>query len=756
MQTVTKRNVRLILLAACVLLLISAAMPILASGSGLPDNRAYELVSTSGTAGEPYQPTTPFDSEGSHVLVTEHVFEAAEDGESVSYVGEPPIVGGLGESGPGEGDQWLATRTSQGWQTVAITPALKSSEYPAYQAFSNDLSTAYFIGGREPLAPGVPQECRSLYARASDSGAYRAVFTPSEAPAGETVLGPCGHPLFTGADENASQVIFQSEAALTANAQASTELPPGRQAHSELGGESGEPCAFDCDLYDSVGGHLRLVNEVEGRVVPDATFGGYPGEKGYTDFSNTISTDGSRIFWTDTQTGPDFEHVYVLENGTSTVAVSGADPAEYWTATPDGRYALYTENEELWRFDTDTNTRELLAGAGAGVQGVVAANQTGEDGAYLYFVADGALASNENTNGETAKKGEEEGLPNLYLRHEGATSFIATLSPQDNHILASSVFTQTAGDWKASLGERTAEATPDGRYLVFQSVRPLTGYDNTTPAGGSSVEVFVYSADDAQLICASCDPTGTPPVVEEQNSETRLPESLSSNIYIRRWMSDNGNRVFFDSEQPLVPQDTNGVQDVYEWEREGTPISSGSTESSCPTQSPARPNHGCVFLLSGADNQDFSFLVDADATGDNVFLEHWGPLGSVEAPVDYNELYDLRVDGGFQHSALACTGTGCQGVPPAPPLFATPASVTFSGIGNFPAQVPAKAVVKRAIPANRTRKRAEALKVCRKGDGSRRGQRERCERRARQRYGTAAGNAAAKAGRTSNERRSQR
>ena len=40
--------------------------------------------------------------------------------------------------------------------------------------------------------------------------------------------------------------------------------------------------------------------------------------------------------------------------------------------------------------------------------------------------------------------------------------------------------------------------------------------------------------------------------------------------YMPRMISDDGSRVFFNSFDALVPQDTNGVQDVYEWEAQGT------------------------------------------------------------------------------------------------------------------------------------------------------------------------------------------
>jgi hypothetical protein len=741
-----RRRARLI--AATVVL----ALSILAFGASiaaaaLPDSRAYELVSTAGQFGEPYSPPTKESTRRTGVLRGSHPFQSSEDGEAVTYVGEPGPAGGSGEQGEDQGDQWLATRTASGWQTSDITPAASN----LFEAFSADLSTQVLKGnGTSPLTPDVRPGCSSLYARSTGSGTYRALF--ATALEGEE----CGGPLYAGSTSDGTAIIFQSEAALTEPAQVATTVPPGHAGHSdnEFLGQNG--CQYGCNLYEVTAGRIRLVNVIEGTPIPNASFGGYPGRfrSGFPNFSNAISTDGSRIFWTDTEAGPRFEHIYVLENGTNTVEVSGPGAARYWTATPDGRYAYYTEAGGLWRFDTQDNTREVIAPEGSGAQASIGTNQTGEDGAYVYFVAAGALApgatqrvcSSYGTQLEKIAEELEEGLItppearaareqlgteeeeelkgqipprtgcNLYVDYAGTTSFVAPLAPEDDEVLVTGGAT-FGGDWKPGLGIRTAEITPDGGDLVFESRRSLTGYQNRPERSGQlQFEVFTYAAGSGTLTCASCDPAGAAPsVVEPESGVTRLPVSAISTTYMHRWISDDGDRVFFNSEQRLVPQDTNSVQDVYEWEREGT--------SGCPVATSR--SGGCVFLLSGGETQGYSFLVDADATGDNVFLEHQGPLGGAEVPAGRNALYDARVGGGFPKPADAtCVGGGCQAGSSGLASGGASPSRDFEGAGNMPAKSAAQ---------KRRDHLQKALRVCRKKPIK--GRRVSCEKQAHRRYG---------------------
>ncbi len=616
-----------------------------ASGAELPDGRVYEMVS-------------PVEAQGTNVYVPEAhngpfpvatmlPFQASGNGEAVAYAAAP-AAGGNGDAGAGGGNEFIARSTPAGWVAQDVMPPGGGGS-PVFLGFSSDLS-AGIVESREPLSAGAPGGGFDvLYSRTSGDGSYHPLF--SEAPSHRSAeefasfgtVGPRGAGLaYAGASADSSDLLFEANDAL-----AEAKEDPGREAN---------------DLYESAAGQLSLVNVLPGgEQAPDATFGA-PNETGRPvdppDFSDVISADGTRVFWTDLHAGLDEGHVYVRENGANTIPVS-AGAARYWTATADGRYAFYTEGEKLYRFDVESANREVLAGAGAGVLGVIGAS---ENGSYLYYVAKGKLAA-----------GATEGQPNLYLLREGSTVFIATLAAEDE---GSEAYGEGSfGDWEPGLGHRTAQVTPDGHSIVFESVLPLTGYDSEGLG-----EVFVYDAEPGGgLFCASCDPSGeAPPVTEVAGVRVKAASYLPvswSRTYMPRVISEDGSRVFFDSFEPLVAPDSNAQQDVYEWERDGA----GSCQEA----------RGCEYLLSGATSRSGSYLVDASANGDDVFFVSDARL----VPQDEDEsdhLYDVRV-GGVQPSAPAgCSGAACQQVPIAPLIFATPPSATFAGVGNFPPPAPAK------------------------------------------------------------------
>ena len=348
---------------------------------------------------------------------------------------------------------------------------------------------------------------------------------------------------------------------------------------------------------------------------------------------------------------------------------------------------------------------------GAGVVGVLGVS---EDGESVYFVAKGALAP--GASAQTCEGGSVGTGCNLYLLHKGETRLIATLAAEDGNqvepFYGRAIEVYESGDWQPGLNARTSRVTSSGGSLVFMSNQPLSvvGYPHGYPNAGAE-EVYVYDAGSNSLFCASCGATreGASGYIPVGWNVTRLPQ----------WISEDGKRVFFDSGSSLVSQDTNGKQDVYEWEREGS--------GSCTAGSAV--NGGCVFLLSGGTSGSASWLVGTSESGNDVFIATRVQL----APEDQNEtfdLYDVRVDGAKPLSPPQCTGSGCQGVPSPPPTFATPSSVTFEGVGNF--TTPTTLVKAKAKSLSRAHKLAGALKACRKKPKRKRAS---CEAKARKRYG---------------------
>jgi hypothetical protein len=683
------------------------------SVTALPDNRAYELVSDF-PAGQDVEVDVPeaganYFGETGQGVHRNSPFDVASGGEAVVYPGYPLSTGGFGGEA---GNEFLATRSpGGGWTQVN----LETSAGATYEAFSSDLSVGVLSGGgAEPLAAGAPKgDDGDLYAHSTASGAegeYHPFYTgipPNQAP-GETLKtiaegyersfgdGYAGTNAGTGVVPAFSHLLFEANDALaTLNVEAAGGTGEDPVTHLPFNKED--------NLYDSAGGGLYLVNVLpDGETEANASFGSPALQENPHGVSHVISADGSRIFWTDLTTNT----LYVRENDTSPDAstVPVAEGGKFWTASSEGSLVFYTkeaaQGDDLYEFDVETGQTTDLAPGGE-VQGVLGAS---EDGEYIYFIAQGKLASNENANNQTAKAGED----NLYLSHAGKTTFIGTLSREDGSSVTpfgSGGGAGFNGDWQAAAAYRTAQVTPDGHSLVFMSNRSLTGYDNAAQQGlfGPEDEVFLYEAPSGTLRCVSCDPSGEPPVPTKFNTYNEgnpiggfipLGRNLAEQM---RVISDDGSRVFFDSGEPLVPTDTNGWLGVYEWERAGT------SGGSCPADA---PNGGCVYLLSSGTEPESSWLLGTDASGDNAFFISRAQLVPQDRGRDDDVVYDARVDGVQPPAVAACEGTGCQGVPPTPPIFATPSSATITGGDDLPPPPP-PAVVK---PKTKTVKCAKGKK----------------------------------------------
>jgi hypothetical protein len=479
-------------------------------------------------------------------------------------------------------------------------------------------------------------------------------------------------------------------------------------------------------------------------------------------------------------------------------------PARYWGANVEGSKVFFTSNVELtedaqtgpednapnlYEYDvetkqlTDLSVDELTANKtgdtdGADVLGLVTAS---EDGSYVYFVAEGELAP-----------GATSGQPNMYLYHAGRTLFIATLAPATEKSPAYKENRGESGgdseDWEGAQpepestndagaeeyggpGTHTVRVTPDGTTLAFQSTADLTGYDNRQAESGECEsierrneigreagdcrEVYLYHATTGRISCASCDPSGARPVGPAQFGPEYLLTGqtlkASSPFYEPRNLAVDGGRLFFESPDALVPQDSNGAsgctavaegypcQDVYEWELPASGAEVAKGENTCTQGSPdfSATDGGCVSPLSNVAGDRESYFLDASPSGSDVFIATADELvlSDTDEKID---VYDVRVGGGFPVTPAppVCNNADFCKAPetPQPTVFGAPASATFAGPGNPPPPPPA--VVKPAVkpkPLTRAQKLANALKVCAKD--KKKSKRAKCQKQAKQKYG---------------------
>jgi hypothetical protein len=188
-------------------------------------------------------------------------------------------------------------------------------------------------------------------------------------------------------------------------------------------------------------------------------------------------------------------------------------------------------------------------------------------------------------------------------------------------------------------------------------------------------------------------------------------------MYQPRFLSDSG-RLFFDSPDALVPQATNGLEDVYEYEPAGV----GSCTSESTTFS--ERSGGCVNLVSSGISNSESAFYDASENGDDAFFITASKL----VPEDYDNAYDIY-DAHVCSTAFPCaatpvspppctSGDSCKAAPsPQPEIFGPAPSATFSGAGNVVEETK-RSAVKRKLKPKKRRRHAKRRKH--KGSGARR------------------------------------
>ncbi len=647
----------------------------------LPDCRAYELVTP------PVKSSSQFDGELSMVYSS----EAAANGEALTLTTREPRPGA-----PTAGEKYVARRGANGWIAEDIMPTesydgVGCASYQFVYAYAEQVTkdviqagggsraSAFGAANEDPescnpegrqVVSGEPVGYENLLVRDNATGAYQLVnVTPPGVTPADT------H--FQAASADLSHVIFTETSPLAEGARYGVE-----------------------NLYEWDEGALRLVSVLpNGTAVP----GSLPEEKvmsgQYTPVKGVVSSDGSHVLFT--YGGALYDRI----DGQRTVQVDerqgGSGPSgggSLETATSDGAKVFFLDESRLTADSTaaagEPDLYECVLPAGASRcelsdLTVAAAGEHadvlrvtplgGHDNSYVYFVAEGVLASNtrEFTNGEgkAVVEGAQAGQQNLYLWNGEKTTFIAT------------------GAEYSRFG--IEQASPDGKWLAFESRNSLTGYDNVAPTSISAVreELFLYSAGSGShpptLACASCNPTGEPATADGGVAQRGDAYGEGAGVFPTRNVLTDAGQVFFETNEALVPSDTDGGRDVYEYEGGG------------------------AHLISSGTSSFESNLEDVSESGDDVFFRSNQQLVPQDDQEGQLVTYDARVAGGFAEplSPPPCTtADACRAAAASQPsIYGQPASQTFSGAGNL------------APPEAKSKKNKAKLKkkTCQKARGKR-------------------------------------
>ena len=642
--------------------------------TGLPDGRAYELVT----------PANKGDAEdmfGHPEELGSHSGSSAEENLDRGYASEDGnhfLLSSRAAFGPfpasGEG-AYVFSRSEHGWMFKSVVPPGLGIQSVGDLVF--DPVNLSMVGFDDLVGAGNGDEHSVFDLVGPPGGPYTTIASggsDSEAERVNEVGASTGLGLVAVESEDHKLPVCES----TRQALAET-LDPGVDGLYEW--TAAHQCVSLVDVESgSEGGLVSKCGAVLGRGQSEA----FPG-----DTHGAVSGDGSKIFFTAPAPfnendlpfhGPDCwnggtgnsPQLYMRLNGETTVDVSAPEPgvepaitypAMYVGASEDGSRVFFLTRTDLTKeaatlalddlelYEYETNTGKLIRvsrGDSSDAQGEVAdVPAISADGSTVYF----------NAAGDLAPHGEDGGL----YRYDTMTGTTTYVAPEQGYPVIHGTTINGGERGRRAWYEKEVSAeevpsleleapyytTRDGQFLLFGPYR--------------------YDAADDSVVCVMCNPNGSGPISSASFIRS-APEDDNPAGGPVMGMSENGEYVFFDTPESLVPQDTDGTLDVYEW------------------------HDGRISLISSGEDPKASFFLDSSSyvnakgetvEGGNVFFGTHAKL--VPEDTDSSgDLYDARIGGGFGmgSGAAPCEGDACDN-PPLAPLAPTPATLTSASSRNF-------------------------------------------------------------------------
>jgi hypothetical protein len=605
--------------------------------ANLPDCRAYELVSPAETNG---RLLTTLDTGGlppvRFVLPSELASPKQASVVFLAYQSALPMLRGA----TGVADTFEAQRGGSGWETrrrLSPSGSLVAAAVPGGTSPDHRYSVNQVTG----IFAGSPFSLRGVYLGKPD-GSFEPVGTGS--------LGsePFAQARYLG--ERGEHIVFS-----TGHDPLQSDACSGNSECQVLQLEPDAPPTGTAAVYDrEAEGKTQVVSLLPGDVPQKASEGA---------FYKGTSKDGSATAFEIAGT------LYVRLDNQETKEVAAGAPI-FAGLSEHGDFLFYVvpagagEAGTIHRFDTATETDLEID---PGDEGQIV-NVSG-DGSHVYFISKAQLDGSKGAAGQ----------PNLYVWSGGSPEYVTTVAPSDlDHTSGTGSGVPALANWTGWVtnstkstpgpgpGADSSRTTPDGEVLVFESRAQLTSYENK-----GHTEIYRFADGDSAPTCVSC---GSSP--QPATGDARLQElSFTGNWTIIHNVSDDGSRVFFETDESLLSSDADGVNDIYEWheaENGGSSlslISSGHSVHYLGELGGPRPN---LLLSITPDGSDVVFLSQDE-------LAPGAPEGGASV------IYDARVGGGFPASTETppCLEESCRSATAGPlPSFVPSSSESLRSGGN--------------------------------------------------------------------------
>jgi len=667
--------------------------------AALPDCRAYELVTPPNSNGRMLEVISTFTLGRTFDLFPTELGSPSRDSfVYTTYAG--PLLTPAGANGAF--DVYATERTSDGWITNRhISPASTGVNWSIpggigpdhLYAFVNIENAGYLIspqGDLEPIANGRLGTEPNAQGRYISDGGQHVIFTTGDEE-GQNMwcngcpvrqLEPDAPPTGTGAVYDREAV---GETHVVSLLPSDVPLEADEEAFYKGTSKDGSTTAFEVEgiLY------VRLDNEVTKEVASGSPiFAG-------------VSDSGAYVFYVLPSASGEAGEIHRFETNTGKDdKVNPGDEGLIVNVSGDGSHVYFISREALTGIEENEageTARPDVSGTGTLTKDSdIVTDVTASEGAFLVgmeisgggipngttIVAVGpetlTLSNPASQSGATVLSA---GFPNLYVWSGDSPEYVTTVLPSDlistsgslNGVPALTNWTEWVTNpplgSEQGPGADSSRTTPDGNVLVFESRAQLTPYDNR-----GHTEIYRYDGTTKDLLCVSCGSESEPATSDARLQELHLvgPPFVINNV------TDDGSRVFYETTEALVKRDTNGTNDIYEWQKEGDSrsalISSGLVpEYPLPEgwESPFAPVANLLLSVT-PDGSDVFF------TAKEALVEGAGENGT-------QAIYDARVDGGFPAppASQPCAEEECrQPTTGGTTSFLAPLSEAVVGRGN--------------------------------------------------------------------------